>query len=83
MINHKIQSVKHVTKWCMCVFKGILAANVPVYGLPSRGVLHLVSLATKHINDCIVPKKVTCNGEKKQKWWPPLLNANDELPQAN
>lgn len=66
--------VKCVTRWCMCVFKGILAVNLPVYGLPSRGVLHLVSLTTEHINDCIVAKKVTC----KQK-----RNDSNELLQAN
>lgn len=43
----------------VCVFGSIFAVNLPVYGLPSGGVLHLVSLATKHINDCVVAKKVT------------------------
>lgn len=55
----KLEDVVSVS---VCAVHTLLwAVNVPVYGLPSRGVLHLVSLATKHINDCIVAEKVTCN----------------------
>lgn len=41
---------------CVCVWGGV---KVLVYGLPSRRVFHLISLTTKHINDCIVAKEVT------------------------
>lgn len=44
----------------------IITVKVPVYGLPSRGMRYLVSLATKHIDDGVVAKKMTCNQKKKE-----------------
>ena len=63
----KLVQLKSVTGWCMCVFKGGSAVNLPVYGLPSGSVLHLVSLATQHINDRIVAEEVTCDQKEKKK----------------
>ena len=51
----------------MCVFKGGSAVNLPVYGLPSGSVLHLVPLATQHVNDRIVAEEVTCDQTEREK----------------
>lgn len=43
----------------------IKAVDLPAYWLTGGSVRHFVSLATKHIDDCVVAKKVTCNTKRK------------------
>lgn len=44
-------------------------------------MLHLISLATKHVNNCVVTQKVTCNQQVENDKFA-VLKGDDELSQT-